>query len=336
MEDGNKSGFRESEDGLASAVKHANMIMPLMFETWIELKDSSSAETNSITHENSIVLKLIMDIFLELYAMVENNEVAKQQFLKKYQDRFEKQVLCRFPYTQNEGIKKAQELSGGEKCVYQNLSISILFLAFATKNPQRFRIYRERVFNFIEDCIINWRSKDQEFIESTKKFIRMLFQQKELRNNFGVESKKLFNELLKKCNIDQSSYDPKLALVCEIIEQGNDFSCDSLIDQMVNVLAHKEVVPLHIIKTISSVAKRGNNILFQSLEKYALDILKNHATMKISGKMDIENADKCKLYMTNLFYWINDKNTLNSLSECLLSKNDVFSTRIKEIILSKN
>lgn len=312
-----------------------------MFETWIELKDSSFAETNSITHENSIVLKLIMDIFLELYAMIENNELAKQQFLKKFQDRFEKQVLSNFPYTQNNGNKKAQELSGGEKCVYQNLSISIIFLAFAMKNPQRFRIYRERVFDFIEDCIINWRTKDQEFIESIKKFIRMLFHQRELRNNFGVESKKLFTELLKKCNIDQSSYDPKLALVCEIIEQGNDFSCDSLIDRMVNVLAHKDIVPVHIIKTILSVAKRGNITLFQSLEKYALDILKNHSTMRISGKMGFENTNNCKLHMTNLFYYINDTNVLKSLNEYLISKNDVqyddvTSRRIKEIILSKN
>lgn len=334
MEDSNTTGYNES-DTKASALQHANMIMPLMFETWIELKDSSSAETNSITHENSIVLKLIMDIFLELYAMIENSEIAKQQFLKKYQERFEKQILCRFPYTQNDGThKKAQELSGGEKCVYQNLSISILFLAFALKNPQRFRIYRERIFNFIEDCINNWRSKDQEFIERVKKFMRMLFHQKALRNNFGTESKKLFNELLKKCNIDQSSYDPKLALVCEIIEQGYDFSCDSLIDQMVNVLAHKDIVPVHIIKTITSIAKRGDITLFQSLNKHALDILKNLSTLRVSGKAELENADGYKLFITNLFYWINNKNLLNS--EFLMSKNDVISKRIKEIILAKN
>lgn len=301
-----------------------------MFETWVELRDPTlSAENNSISHENSIVLKLIMDIILELYSMIEHHEEAKQQFLKKYQDRFEKQLLINFPYNQNANNKR--ELSGGEKCVYQNLSISILFLAFSTKNQQRFHKYRERVFNFIEDCIITWKTKDQEFNNSMRRFIRFLFN--ESRQIFAIESKKVFNELVKKCSVDQSSYDPKLALVCEIIEK-SDFSCDHLVSQMVGVLAEKDVIPVHLIKTISAVAKRGNKALIESVEKLAIEIAKNFKKMKISGVSE-NNVFSYKIEISNLFYWIKNEEVLKNLSQHLQPENDLISNRIKEIILSK-
>ena len=196
--------------------------------------------------------------------MIESNETAKQQFLKKYQDRFEKQILNGFPFTQNENNKKSKEMSGGGvKCEYQNLSIAILFLAFTLKNHQRFYKYRERVFSFIEECIINWKDKDQEFIECMRKFVRMLFHHKDLRNCFGVETQRIFNQLVIKCNVDQL-YDAKLALVCEIIKN-TDISCEKLILQMVNVIALKTNIPLYLITALSSVAKRSSKIFIGNI-----------------------------------------------------------------------
>ena len=121
-------------------------------------------------------------------------------------------------------------MSGGVKCEYQNLSIAIIFLAFTLKNHQRFYKYRERVFDFIEEWI-NWKNKD-----------------KELRNCFVADSKRIFNQLVKKYNADPTdSNDAKIALVCEIIEN-TDTSCDNLIFQM--VLAQKSIIPSHLITAL--------------------------------------------------------------------------------------
>lgn len=309
------------------------MIMPLMFETWIELKDS---KTSSISFDNSVILKLIMDTIMELYSMIENDEIAKQKFFKKYQDRFEKQILSDFPYTTHNFKSNKINNSGGEKCIYQNLTIAVLYLPFAMRNQQRFWKYREKIFDFVEECIINWRTKDQEFIGCITRFIKILFHSKELRKIFSSESKKIFNELVKKCNIDQTSFDIKLALVCEIIEHnGNDFSCESIITQMINFLAEKEAIPFPLIKTLSSVVKRGNQTISSELTKCALEIVKN--VMKTSTKIisgNLNDSERIKTEdLVNIFYWINVSDEfVTFLNE---NENHLICNRIKELINTK-
>lgn len=123
--------------------KYVDMIMPLMFETWMELKPTQSktidgSPCSSISFDSSIMLKIVMEIIMELYQMVEDTgEDAKQKFMKKYQERFELHFVSYFPYTQDDASKKTPE-SGGPRCVYQNISIAILFLTFTSRHRQRF------------------------------------------------------------------------------------------------------------------------------------------------------------------------------------------------------
>lgn len=312
--------------------------MPLVFETWMELKPTQSrtiegAMCASATHDSSIMLKILMDIMMELYQMVDDTtEDAKLKFLRKHQEKFELHLVSMFPYTQDDSSKKSPE-SGGGKCVYQNISIAILYIIFTSKHKQRFWKHRERIFNFIEDCIVNWKPKDQEFNRLMKKFIRVLFSS-ELRPIFPGESKQVFNQLIRKCNVDQSTYDPKLALVCEIIESSEGSRKDTifaeLVPQMVHVLSQKENVPVHIIKTVSTLAKQGNKIVFQQLEETIIEIVKNLlGSLKISGSFNSDPL-RWKLEIANLIYWIENSETLQKISVEL--KEDPVSAYIKDIV----
>jgi pre-rRNA-processing protein IPI1 len=323
-------------------MKYAHMIMPLMFETWMESRPSTENKNNSnfssLTGESALLLKLIMDIMIELFQMIEKNENSRQNFLKKYQDSFDKYLATNFPYTQNVDVSRKTSETGGEKCLYQNLSISIMYLHFALKNQQRFLKYREKFCAFIEDCIVNWKSaKDQQFSSMMKKIIQILFAT-DLKKILPSETKKIFFELVKKCDVDQSNYDPKLALVCEIIEDGGkcDSIYDNLLTHMINVLADNKFIPVHLIKTISILARRGNQSIHNAITARAMDIYKNLNKIKFSG--DLSSTDlRWKMEIANLFYWITDAKVLEEVNESTDDNkiNDFLLMNVKDIVRMK-
>ncbi|XP_070504203.1 testis-expressed protein 10 [Chironomus tepperi] len=327
-------------ESLDQIARYVHMIMPLMFETWMELKPTNeTTHVGSIPQESAQMLKLIMDIQLELFSMIERNINLKQQFLKKYQDSFDKQILSNFPYVQNDdGSKRTQE-NGGERCIYQNLPIAFMFFQFSLKNQQRFSKYREKCFDFIEESILSWRNKDQEFNFLIKKLIRTLFST-ESQKIFVNDSKRIFLALVRKCNVDQTTYDPKLALVCEIFEKNQDMkqgdSDSNLLSQMVSVLAEKEFVPVYLIKTMTLLCKKGNKTIIEEIEKHALKIVRNlQKRLKISGNhLDNVDNNRWKMEIANLLCWIEDKDVLMKLNELPKSDN-ILSVKIDQLISMK-
>jgi hypothetical protein len=343
LENNSRKAVNYSEGGVNDSTmdKYVHTIMPLMFEIWMELiGNDKNASSSIITQENALMLRSIMDIIHELFAMIESHNSFKQQFLKRYQDNFEKHLAAHFPYLQtgaNLGNKKAAADSGGDKCIYQNLSIAIIYFNFATKNQPRFGRYKEKFFNFLEEGIEAWRTRDPEFNSLMKKLIRTVFSA-ETRKIFPNECRNSFNVLIRKCNADQSTYDPKMALVCEIIESSGDTKKDSIYDnllvKMIEALAHSEHVPSHLIKTISIIAKTGNQNVYDALEKNAMSILKNLNTVKITGSL-ADDSEKWKMEITNLFYWINNAIVVKEVSR-YISKNEGTSfSKLNEIVSMK-
>lgn len=148
------SSSANNKDEKQKIRSYIEMIMPLMFETWMEIKPDVSKiidgeNTSFITNESSLLLKTIMDIISELFNMAgESNE----QFIRSHNNKFEMYFLSQFPYCQDvsglSGSKTALE-SGGDKCVYQNLTIANLYLAFVLKHKQRFWKHRSKIFAYI-------------------------------------------------------------------------------------------------------------------------------------------------------------------------------------------
>lgn len=203
---------------------YSEMIVPLLFETWLELKPSqgSLSETaSSISNEAGYMLKIIMDVLLQLWEMMKMNEANKSWFISTYSDNYASYFLEKFPYFQNSVGPARKEVVGGEKCVYQNLHISYLFLIFYEKNRQKFGKYRGKIFQFVNDCIFQWKSKDNDFNQLLTKFISTAFLDSSNRSSFESESKKLFANLIEKYDFEKASKenDVKLGILCEMIEK---------------------------------------------------------------------------------------------------------------------
>lgn len=105
------------------------------------------------------------------------------------------------------------------------------------------------------------------------------------------------------------------------------FSRDStyteLLPQMVRVLSEREYIPIHIIKTITTMAKQGNSSVVNVLSENIVDILKNlQKSMKIAGNQTNKSIHWQK-EIANLVYWINDKDILTKISSQNKDKSEI-------------
>lgn len=85
---------------------YTEMIMPLIIETWLEMKPNSnedSSQNSFISNEAAYILKIIMDIIIQLWSMIEINETNRIWFVKNYLETFNNYLLIKFPYFQNAG-----------------------------------------------------------------------------------------------------------------------------------------------------------------------------------------------------------------------------------------
>ena len=158
-----KEGELSDEIDESEKIKnYIEMIMPLMFETWLEIKPNKAQasvdgeNTSFISNENAYMLKVIMDIINQLFDMVKLNDVNREWFLATFYERFASYLLPNFPYCQDDkATKNKTEIVGGEKCVYQNLHICYMFLWFQAKNKQRFSKHKAKVFDFVNGAFLS-------------------------------------------------------------------------------------------------------------------------------------------------------------------------------------
>lgn len=85
---------------------YTEMIVPLLFETWLEMKpseDQNSKSSSLISNEAAYMLKIIMDIMIQLWSMIERNEANRNWFIENNSESFSNYLLGKFPYFQNVG-----------------------------------------------------------------------------------------------------------------------------------------------------------------------------------------------------------------------------------------
>lgn len=141
--------------------QYVELLMPLMFETWMEVRPPNfGQEFNEdllITNEAAQTLKTILEIIERLCELISlwdtdmNNDDLSRWFRDTYNKEFCAQIFVAFPYSQAEGHKSSKrkaaknvpseqevQQAGGQKCHAQNLSIAYIF---SVLNPSVGRTY---------------------------------------------------------------------------------------------------------------------------------------------------------------------------------------------------
>lgn len=112
-------------------------LMPLLFETWLEVKLNSikgSSGCYILNNESMALLTSIMEImislrfFVQIQADEENS--STDWFYKKYRKDFINYIVDGFPYSGNRNLSKNIPASRYSDCLIQNINICYMFVLF--------------------------------------------------------------------------------------------------------------------------------------------------------------------------------------------------------------
>lgn len=129
--------------------KYTELLMPLLFETWMEVRPANLNNLDNddilISNEAAFSLRTVVEIIEQLYELMKmwndevNNDDLTNWFEQNYGNEFCAQFLLGFPYLQCDGVKSSKRKSkglateqevyeaGGHRCFVQNLYISYIF-----------------------------------------------------------------------------------------------------------------------------------------------------------------------------------------------------------------
>lgn len=102
---------------------HAELLMPLLFETWMEVRPANLRNENAsidkddadicLSNEAAYTLKTIIDVICQLLELMKlwNKEVSNADLTEWFQKSFGQQFcalfMVGFPYSQGDGFKGA-------------------------------------------------------------------------------------------------------------------------------------------------------------------------------------------------------------------------------------
>lgn len=100
---------------------HAELLMPILFETWMEVRPATSRNENAsidnddadicLSNEAAYTLKTIIDVICQLLELMKlwnkevNNTDLTKWFRKNYGQQFCSLFMIGFPYSQGDGFK---------------------------------------------------------------------------------------------------------------------------------------------------------------------------------------------------------------------------------------
>ena len=109
------SNLIECNDEGKRIQKYTELLMPLMFETWMEVRPSSYGNEFEtylvISNEAAHTLKTVLQIIEQIFELIRqwdaevNNTDLSKWFIDKYNKEFCAQFFSSYPYSQNDGYK---------------------------------------------------------------------------------------------------------------------------------------------------------------------------------------------------------------------------------------
>lgn len=182
-------------------IKQTDLLMPLLFETWMEVRpiklNKHSIEDDGddiqITNEAAMTLKTIIDIVDRLVELMkicdidEGNTDSIDWFRQMYGHQFCGQFLIGFPYSQCDGFKGSKRKSkgnateqdvyeaGGQKCFQQNFGIAYLFANINSNLTIKYKNEATNILKFIENNLLAAESQPNEVSTNLIKFLQIVF-----------------------------------------------------------------------------------------------------------------------------------------------------------------
>ncbi|XP_063698535.1 testis-expressed protein 10 homolog [Culicoides brevitarsis] len=315
---------------------YVELTMPLMFETWLEVRPSSDnidSNGTSITTDAAYTLKLLLQVILQLQSLVElwceeasNDELSlwfKEKFSNDFQQHF---LIAGFPFNQihhaenkkrnSKGGDRDLAKAGGVKCFIQNLMICNIYCRVAYSQENFSQSVCSKVVNYLKQVVRVWETIPIEAGQYLNAVLRSVFLIAKLP---GVKDllKSLIASYLNEENTRKENKTKISILLCNILlnnELMKKFGVD-LFQQWIQVLPEQlleESVSQRVLDVFTHLCRQLNRHFLSSLEQKLEDIVRNLPKIKVVGAADELEGQKS---IASLVYWIKNEEKLRSVQK---------------------
>ncbi|XP_054008434.1 testis-expressed protein 10 homolog [Hylaeus anthracinus] len=317
-------------------MKYVESLMPLIFDSWMEVcpddknVDNSalliSAEALELLKSAVEIIQLIIECIDILHTECDIN--LKYWFKNNFQNIFIQNLLTKFPYTKlgatlsllssARNRKRQEDFSVDETydaCLEQNLGLCQIYIWFtsihsddkvASKINQD---YCTSVIKYLNEKIENWSNINNVALSQLIKLLRTLFLKASkvwYRNHLDL------NETLQAV-VDACCNQSKKEMQLQLFSLISDIMLDHTLHELHREDAFKEFISTvpnlllkpkihdNTIKIINKVVLRYRNWIQKQLVANYNDIIENAKKIEILGS---EDEKKSRLMICNLFYFL--------------------------------
>ncbi|XP_033335856.2 testis-expressed protein 10 homolog [Megalopta genalis] len=331
-----KESSAEKTLNVEELVKYVETLMPLIFDSWIEVcpdEKNMDISSHSITAEAFELLKSAVEIMQMIIECVDILDIEcdvniKYWFKNNFENVFVKKFLSKFPYNKlgtSDSIlasmrnRKRQEDFIVDKsyddCLADNLGLCQIYVWFTAVHcddkalPKLSKAYSTSVLKYLNENLENWSSTHNIVLPQLMKLLRTLFLK---ASNIWYEQNLDLSETLQTvvnacCN--QSKREMELHLFSTI----SDIMLDHTLHKLHRERAFKEFISTlpglllkpkiheNTIQTINKVVLRYRDWIQKELVNNQNDIIENAKKIEIIGS---EDEKQSRLMICNLFYFL--------------------------------
>ncbi|XP_053604352.1 testis-expressed protein 10 homolog [Plodia interpunctella] len=304
--------------------EYIDTLIPLLFETWLEVCPKANSEKNIetvISEDAASLLKHTLNVFSLIFKLVlyqnKKNPSSKFEnyFIQKYKSQFNQSFMEAFPYVTNlrSKQKKVNNLPFEDevidpKLVAQNLEISYLFIVL---NPNiHLKNQNSEIcatLNYIEKTFCQ-RSND-----SVQNYVIMILETIFTQDNGWTKNSSILEVMFCKLietyfnqNISNNFKQKIFTLLCKIAlnEKLSHFhSCNSFETWLKNLpdILLDESITVQTIDIIHLFSIRNNKIFNAVIKSNLVKVIENLPSIKVSDY----NSDTTSYHkLFSILYWI--------------------------------
>ncbi|XP_017473163.1 PREDICTED: testis-expressed sequence 10 protein [Rhagoletis zephyria] len=337
--------------------EYVNHLLPLLIESWIEVRPQNQSTSITLTSEAALTLKVVLEILQNIWQLIKLHEQEKNHnllsdwFREEYAEIFASSFLTEvFPYQQGcerdpESSKKSYKKhlqtlnsSGGQLCLQQNICIAYLICQFykSHKTTQLEANKFVSLLNYLEEVVSNLKTHSLQDYHVLIQALRICLLENDIHviQLHGNLANNLLNSTLEAFleNHFPAKYNSEsevLTLVCDIIRswQLRQTYGDEIFKRFMLYLPQLLLRPniqLSTLIAMSSLVKQKNAILLHELENKIELVIQNIQKIHVYGAV---NAFEGKKHIMNLFYWTEKQYTPEYKNQLLQNIDEYISDK---------
>ncbi|XP_063217715.1 testis-expressed protein 10 homolog isoform X2 [Bacillus rossius redtenbacheri] len=286
---------------------YAEELMPLLFETWLEVRPSTSVgQKAEFNEEASQVVITIVEITLLMYDFMSlgEHEDSKRKEMRKwfaatYRDDVNRYIVADFPFAQAErAAMKGRDEQRSDKDApasmrLANLMVCYLFLVLNTVHS---RPAARKVSKCITSSLAQWHSLDERSREQLLRVVACLLLDD---RRVGIDSSPTLRALAAAC-LKQPEEARLSQLLCELADHRGPAGAEVLTPWLATLpqLLTRPEISSTTVEFLSRLACRRAPAFWDAFLSILPDFMENLGAVKVHGDED------GRLRLAGLLYWV--------------------------------